>query len=247
MDACIEMGRALTLFAGAVCFIPHIVKPRARREVIHQMFVGGIQSLPVITVVSMFTGMILALQTGIELRRFSQEVFIGSAVMISMLREMGPFMTGIILAASVGASFAAQMGTMVVSEEVAALEVMSINPVRFLVMPRLVAMAIMTPLLSFYGCLMGVVGGAIVGKTQLGIHWTAYIDNATSFIELKDIYVGIFKAFLFGLIIVTVACHQGFRTTNGAVGVGESTRRSVVISFLAILISGFFVTKIFYA
>ena len=242
-----EMGRALTLFAGAVCFIPHIVKPRARREVIHQMFVGGIQSLPVITVVSMFTGMILALQTGIELRRFSQEVFIGSAVMISMLREMGPFMTGIILAASVGASFAAQMGTMVVSEEVAALEVMSINPVRFLVMPRLVAMAIMTPLLSFYGCLMGVVGGAIVGKTQLGIHWTAYIDNATSFIELKDIYVGIFKAFLFGLIIVTVACHQGFRTTNGAVGVGESTRRSVVISFLAILISGFFVTKIFYA
>ena len=247
MEACVEMGRALTLFAGAVCFIPHIVKPRARREVIHQMFVGGIQSLPVITVVSMFTGMILALQTGIELRRFSQEVFIGSAVMISMLREMGPFMTGIILAASVGASFAAQMGTMVVSEEVAALEVMSINPVRFLVMPRLVAMAIMTPLLSFYGCLMGVVGGAIVGKTQLGIHWTAYIDNATSFIELKDIYVGIFKAFLFGLIIVTVACHQGFRTTNGAVGVGESTRRSVVISFLAILISGFFVTKIFYA
>lgn len=205
MEACVEMGRALTLFAGAVCFIPHIVKPRARREVIHQMFVGGIQSLPVITVVSMFTGMILALQTGIELRRFSQEVFIGSAVMISMLREMGPFMTGIILAASVGASFAAQMGTMVVSEEVAALEVMSINPVRFLVMPRLVAMAIMTPLLSFYGCLMGVVGGAIVGKTQLGIHWTAYIDNATSFIELKDIYVGIFKAFLFGLIIVTVA------------------------------------------
>lgn len=247
MGACAEMGRALTLFAEAVRFVPNIVKPRARREVLHQMFVGGIQSLPVITVVSMFTGMILALQTGIELRRFSQEVFIGSAVMISMLREMGPFMTGIILAASVGAAFAAQMGTMVVSEEVAALEVMSINPIRFLVMPRMVAMAIMTPLLSFYGCLMGVIGGGIVGKTQLGIHWTAYINNATSYIDLKDIYVGIFKAFLFGLIIVTVACHQGFQTTNGAVGVGESTRRSVVISFLAILISGFFVTKIFYA
>lgn len=243
---CAEMGRALRLLWEAVRFIPHSVKKRARRDVMGQMYAGGIMSLPVITVVSIFTGMILALQTGIELRRFSQEVYIGSAVMMSMLREMGPFMTGIILAASVGAAFAAQMGTMVVSEEIAALEVMSINPIRFLVMPRLIAMAIMTPLLSFYGCLMGVLGGAIVGKTQLGVHWAAYITNATTFVELKDIYVGLFKAFLFGVIIVTVSCHQGFITANGAVGVGRSTRRSVVVSFLAILISGFFVTKIFY-
>ena len=241
------MGRALILFWEAVRFIPDIRKVRTRREILNQMYTGGVLSLPVITVVSLFTGMILALQTGIELRRFSQEVFIGSAVMMSMLREMGPFMTGIILAASVGAAFAAQMGTMVVSEEVAALEVMSINPIRFLVMPRLVAMAIMTPIMSFYGCLMGVLGGAIVGKTQLGVSWAAYITNAVTFIGLKDIYVGMFKAFLFGLIIVTVSCHQGFLTSNGAVGVGRSTRRSVVVSFLAILISGFFVTKIFYA
>ena len=247
MAAAIEMGRALILLGGAIRFIPHIVSRRARREVFNQMYVGGILSLPVITVVALFTGMILALQTGVELRKFSQEVFIGSAVMMSMLREMGPFMTGIILAASVGAAFAAQMGTMVVSEEVAALEVMSISPVRFLVMPRLVAMAIMTPLLSFYGCMMGVLGGGIVGQTQLGVNWSAFITNATTYVEVKDISVGMFKAFLFGIIIVTVACHQGFQTSNGAVGVGESTRRSVVISFLTILISGFFVTKIFYA
>jgi len=196
--------------------------------------------------VALFTGMILAMQTGIELRRFGQEEYIGSAVMMSMLREMGPFMSGIILAASVGAAVAAQIGTMAVSEEIAALEVMSISPIRFLVLPRLVAMAVMTPLLSLYGCLMGVLGGAIVGKTQLGVTWPTYIENATSFIEVKDIYVGILKAFVFGVTIVVVACHEGFETTNGAVGVGMSTRRAVVVSFLAILIMGFFITKIFY-
>lgn len=241
------MGRALMLLASAVRSIfPHAFTARARKEIANQMYVGGIMSLGVVTVVALFTGMILALQTGIELRRFGQEVFIGSAVMMSMLREMGPFMSGIILAASVGAAIAAQMGTMVVSEEIAALEVMSISPIRFLVMPRLVAMAIMTPLLSLYGCLMGVLGGGIVGETQLGVAWAAYIQNSTRFVGVKDIYVGMLKAFVFGIIIVIVACHEGFETTNGAVGVGNSTRRSVVISFLAILISGFFITRFFY-
>lgn len=240
------MGRSLLILWTAILSLPSVARARNRREVFNQMYVGGILSIPVITVVAMFTGMILALQTGIELRRFNQEVFIGSAVMMSMLREMGPFMSGIILAASVGAAIAAQMGTMVVSEEIAALEVMSIDPVRFLMMPRLVAMAIMTPLLSFYGCLMGVIGGGIVGRTQLGVAWAAYIQNSTQFVGFKDIYVGLFKAFLFGVIIVTVACYQGFVTTNGAVGVGNSTRKTVVVCFLAILISGFFVTRLFY-
>ena len=247
VSQCRGFGRALVLLADTVRYLPTVFRRRARREVLNQMYVGGVLSIPVITIVAIFTGMILALQTGIELRRFSQEAYIGSAVMMSMLREMGPFMTGLILAASVGAAIAAQMGTMVVSEEVAALEVMSISPVRFMVMPRLAAMCVMTPLLSFYGSLMGVAGGGIVGRTQLGVSWNAYVDNATKFVVLKDIYVGLFKAFLFGIIIVLVACYQGFETTNGAVGVGRSTRRSVVISFLAILISGFFVTRFFYA
>jgi phospholipid/cholesterol/gamma-HCH transport system permease protein len=241
-----DAGRAILLLAEAVFCLRFMFMRRSRNEIIHQMFVGGIKSLGVITVVSSFTGMILALQTGIEMRRFNQEVFIGAAVMVSMLREMGPFMTGLILAASVGSAIAAQMGTMVVSEEIAALELMSINPVRFLVMPRLVAMVIMTPLLSFYSCIMGVVGGGIVGMTQLGVPWSAYIDNATRFAENKDLFVGIFKAFLFGIIIVITACHQGFATTQGAVGVGNATRRTVILSFLVILIVGYFVTRIFY-
>ena len=131
-------GRGTLMFLRAVTSLRYLLTRRSRRETLHQMFVAGIKSLGVVTVVAAFTGMILALQTGLELRKFAQEVNIGTAVMVSMLREMGPFMTALILAASVGSSIAAQMGTMTVAEEIAALEVMSIDPVRFLMMPRLV-------------------------------------------------------------------------------------------------------------
>ena len=191
--------------------------------------------------------MILALQTGLELRRFSQEENIGTAVTVVMLREMGPFMTGLIIAASVGSAIGAAIGTMMVSEEVAALEVMSINPVRFLVVPRLVALAFMMPILTVYTNLVGILGGAVVGATQLGITPETYFDNARLFAENKDLYVGLFKAFLFGIIIATVACHQGFSTTGGAVGVGQAARRTVIISFLTILVFGFIVTRLFYS
>ena len=222
------------------------LEERTRREVLEKMFAAGIKSLGVITIVAVFTGMILALQTGIELRRFNQEVNIGTAVMVSLLREMGPFMTGLILAACVGSSIAAQLGTMVVAEEIAALEIMSIDPVRFLVTPRLIAMCVMTPLLSFYTCVMGLIGGGIVGATQLNVSWAAYMENATKFAEAKDLYVGLLKALLFGIIITTVSCHEGFSTSQGAVGVGSATRRSVIISFLLILIIGYIVTRLFY-
>ena len=243
---CRRAGQAVILLALTVASIRYVFTRRARHEVVSQMFVSGIKSLGVITVVAVFTGMILALQTGIELRKFDQEVNIGTAVMVSMLREMGPFMTGLILAACVGSAMAAQLGTMVVSEEIAALEIMSIDPVRFLVMPRLVAMSIMTPILSFYTCVMGVVGGGVVGFTQLGVSWSAYMDNAIRFAEVKDLYVGLLKAFIFGIIITTVSCHEGFSTEQGAVGVGYATRRSVVVSFLVILVAGYFVTRLFY-
>jgi len=219
---------------------------RTRREVITQMYVSGIKSIGVVTVVALFTGMILALQTGIELRRFNQEVNIGTAVMVSMLREMGPFMTGQILAACVGSAMAAQLGTMTVSEEIAALEIMSIDPVRFLVMPRLLAMLIMTPALSLYTCVMGLIGGGIVGSTQLGVAWSAYMDNATLYADCKDLYVGLLKAVIFAIIITIVACNEGFATTRGAVGVGLATRKTVIVSFLYILMMGYFVTRLFY-
>ena len=244
--SCRNAGRSLIMLGQAFLFVPHMFNKRMRHEVLYQLFLTGIKSLGVITVVAMFTGMILALQTGIELRRFGQEVNIGTAVTVVMMREMGPFMTALIIAASVGSAIAAQLGTMTVSEEIAALEIMSINPVRFLVMPRLVALGIMMPVLTVYTNILGVVGGAIVGFTQLGVSLTAYFDNATQYAQNKDLYVGLFKAFIFGLIITTVSCHQGFSTTEGAVGVGRSTRRTVIISFLTILVVGYMITRLFY-
>ncbi len=235
----------LLLGQSFLCFRYALTK-RARKEIINQMYTAGIKSLGVVTVVALFTGMILALQTGIELRRFSQEVNIGTAVMVSMLREMGPFMTGLILAACVGSGFAAQIGTMVVSEEISALEIMSIDPIKFLVMPRMVAMLIMTPLIAFFTCLMGVLGGGIVGATQLDVAWVAYLDNATLYAQGKDMFVGLLKALVFGLIITTVACNEGFETTGGAVGVGITTRKTVIVSFLLILVMGYFITRWFY-
>ena len=239
-------GHAMFMLMEAIFFTRHLFAKRSRYETATQMYITGIKSLAVITVVALFTGMILALQTGIELRRYGQEVYIGSAVAVSMIREMGPFMTGLIIAASVGSAIAAQIGTMVVSEEIAALEVMSINPNRFLVMPRLVALVVMMPILAVYTNILGIMGGAVVGATQLGVSVQAYMDNAMRFATIKDLYVGLFKAIVFGIVITTVACHQGFMTTEGAVGVGKATRRAVIISFLVILVLGYVITRLFY-
>lgn len=241
-----EIGRVGVLLAGSFAAMRYAFLPRARREIVMQMYLFGIKSLTVITVVAVFTGMILSLQTGLELRRFNQEMYIGAAVMVSMLREMGPFMTGLILAACVGSSIAAQLGTMVVNDEIAALELMSIDPVRFLMMPRMIAMMAMTPLLSFYTCMMGMIGGGVVGMTQLNVRWSIYMKNALEFATSRDLYVGLLKALLFGIIITAVACDEGFSTTQGAVGVGLSTRRAVIVSFLVILVTGYFVTRMFY-
>jgi phospholipid/cholesterol/gamma-HCH transport system permease protein len=239
-------GHALFMLLEAIWFTRYAFTKRSRGEVVTQMFTTGIKSLAVITVVALFTGMILALQTGLELRRYGQEVYIGSAVAVSMVREMGPFMTGLIISASVGSAIAAQIGTMVVSEEISALEVMSINPNRFLVMPRLVALVVMMPILTVYTNLLGILGGGIVGTTQLGVSVQAYMDNATEFATNKDLYVGLFKSVIFGLVITAVSCHQGFVTEEGAVGVGRATRRSVIISFLVILVLGYMITRLFY-
>lgn len=246
LPLCCYAGYTLLLLCLISLFIRPLWNARARHETAAQLFITGIKSLGVITVVAFFTGMILALQTGLELRRFGQEVSIGTAVTVVMIREMGPFMTGLIIAASVGSAIAAQIGTMSVSEEISALEVMSINPNRFLVMPRLVALAVMMPILTIYTNVLGILGGGIVGSTQLGVSFQAYIDNATRYAEVKDLYVGLTKAVIFGIIIATVACHQGLNTREGAVGVGRATRRTVIVSFLLILVVGYIITRLFY-
>lgn len=243
--AAVGFGATITL--QSLFYLPLMFSSRrVWRESLRQMYVMGIKSLPVITVVGLFTGMVLGLQAGLELRRFNQEIFIGSGVMIAMLREMGPFMTGLILAACVGSAMAAQLGTMTVNDEIAALEIMSINPVRFLMVPRMAAMVFMTPLLSFYACVLGVIGGGLVGLTQLNVPWGQYMHMAMRFAETRDLYIGLFKALIFGILITGVSCYEGFTTTRGAVGVGSATRSSVISSFLLILVLGYVITRMFY-
>lgn len=246
-DAMREVGRGVMMVADGFCAAPlALFRRRARAAWFGQMYTAGIGSLGVITVVALFIGMILALQIGIELRQFNQESVIGAGVMVTMLREMGPMMTGIVLAACVGSAMAAQIGMMTVSEEIAALELMSVPPVRFLATPRLMALLVMAPLLSFYTCVLGVFGGAVVGVTQFHLTWPQYFSVAMDMASNKALYVGLLKAALFGVIVAGVACYEGFSARGGAVGVGEATRRSVIKSILLILVMGYVVTRFFY-
>ena len=230
----------------AIYFFRYAFSKRNINDTLSHLYMVGIKSLLVISVVALFTGMILALQTGLELQRYGQQNLIGSAVAVSVIREMGPFMTGLIITASVGSSIAAQLGTMTVSDEVNALEIMGINTNRYLVMPRIFSLTIMTPFITLYTNILAIMGGALVGYTQLNVEFTSYFQNALNFTDIKDLYVGLFKAIAFGLIIGTVSCHQGFSAKNGASGVGRVTRRAVIISFLLILIIGYIITRLFY-
>jgi phospholipid/cholesterol/gamma-HCH transport system permease protein len=246
IEACQGSGQALLLLLGAIAQLPYMFSRKNRADVMLQLYTVGIKSLGIVSVVGIFTGMILAIQMGLALRMVGQEGQIGTLVTNGMLREMGPFMTGLVIAASVGSAIAAQMGTMTVSEEIAALDVMNISVERYLVMPRLVALAIMTPMLTIYMDMIGILGGCVVGATMLGVSPEAYWDNAFRYSYNKDLYVGVLKAFIFGLIIVSVSCYQGFSTKEGAVGVGRATRRTVIVSFLLILMLGYFVTRLWY-
>lgn len=241
------VGRTGIVMVKSIAYFPSVlVRITSRQALFTHLYQTGIQTLPVITVVSLFTGMILALQVGLELRRFNQEVFLGAAVMMSLIREMAPFSCGLCLAACVGSAIAAEIGTMKVNEEIAALEVMNISPVRFLAAPRIFALVLMAPLLAFYCCIIGTVGGGIVGSTQLGVDFRQYMSSAMSIAENKDLAVGLLKALVFGLVIGTVSVAEGFSTSMGAMGVGKATQRSVIASFLLILMLGYMITRVCY-
>lgn len=242
-----SVGLAVRLAAASVCAFPSVLCCRTgRRDFMAHLYATGIRTLPVVTVVSLFIGMILALQVGLSLRRFNYEIYLGAAVMISLIREMAPFCCGMCLAACVGSSIAAELGTMTVNDEVAALEIMGISPVRFLAAPRLFALVVMAPLLAFYCCVIGTIGGGLVGYTQLNVDYQQYIASALSIAEPKDLFVGLLKALVFGLVIGTVAVTEGFCTRLGATGVGRATQRSVVVNFLLILMLGYMVTRACY-
>lgn len=226
--------------------------PRRMRFFLDACHSAGVKALPVTMIVAMFAGMILALQTGIELRNYGQTGAIGTITALSMCREMGPFITAVILAATVGSAMAAELGTMNVSDEVTALEVMSVDPADFLVLPRVAALTVMCPAVTVFSNLLGIAGGSIVADFQLGISSTFYwnsVQNAlsdTAHFLPKDIYVGLLKATVFGALISTISCAAGLRAQGGALGVGAAVQGAVRNSVVMIIVAGFIITSFFY-
>jgi len=173
-------------------------------------------------------------------------MYVAGLVSVSLARELGPVLTALVVAGRVGAAITAQLGSMQVTEQIEALDTMALDPVRFLVVPRFLALIIMLPALTIFGDLIGNIGGYIVGVANLKIGSTLYIDTAFRFLELKDIYTGVFKSFVFGGIIAIVSCYQGLNTSGGAEGVGRNTTTCVVTSFISVLLADCVLTGLFF-
>lgn len=234
---------------GHVIFLKETIKwsfrsPFDFKNIIVQMLEIGYKSLPVTTITLFFTGMVMALQIGTAMDKLmsGSSIFIGSAVAISMFRELCPVLTALLLAGRVGSAIAAEIGTMKVTEQIDALITLSANPIQYLSVPRFLACLIMTPLLTVITDFVGVLGGAFVSFFALGITLSKYADNVLQYLGLMDFLTGLFKSFFFGIEIAIISCYQGFNTTGGAEGVGKSTIQAVVKSSMAILISDYFLT-----
>lgn len=237
---CIRLGLYAHTFARAVSRMNS--RPWHLRMLLQQAEQVGVQSLPVVLLTALFTGMVLALQSYIVFHRFSAESLTGLVVSMSVVRELGPVLVGLMVAGRIGASFAAELGTMRVSEQIDALWTLSTDPVRYLIIPRLIAVTLMMPLLVIVADFVGIYGGYAISVHLLDQNPAVYIENTTQYMELSDFYSGLVKAAFFGLLIGIIGCTEGFNCKGGAEGVGIATTRAVVISCMSILISDYFLT-----
>lgn len=252
MGAFRSAGYRVELLGGVTTRLPAVWKRRTL--IFDQLFVGGIKVVHVVLLVGFSIGMVVSLQTGLELARIGQQDQIGTLVALSMAREMGPFITATILAAAVGSALAAELGTMAVSEELAALEVLSIDRTSFLVLPRVIALAILCPVLTILCDTIGIIGGGFVARSQLGVGLQLYYDTAIESLQTpsqliglpKDVYAGLFKSFVFGTVIAVISCSAGILAQGGALGVGNATRSAVRDSIILVIILNYFMTWFFY-
>src|SRR5712671_7064959 len=222
-------------------------KPLRLRRAVSQAMDVGVRALPILSLITFFIGLILALQSAYELRRFGAINLVATAVAISMSRELGPLITAIVVIGRSGSAFAAEIGTMKVTEEIDALETMAIDPIHFLVAPKFVAMMIMLPCLTIWANSMGILGGALFGVTQAGFTVQRYIIASLDALYFRDIASGLIKSVMFGITITAVGCHEGLSTGAGAEQVGRSTTRAVVVSiFLVILVDLVFTALFFF-
>ena len=242
---------ALSALAGRAAFSafigPFLGKPVRFQSAVQQAMEAGVRALPILSLITFFIGLILALQAAYELKRFGALNFVASAVAISMSRELGPLITAIVVIGRSGSAFAAEIGTMKVSEEIDALETMAIDPVHFLVTPKFIAMVLMLPCLTIWANSMGIMGGSLFGVLQADFTWTRYISASLQALFLRDVLTGLIKSFMFGVTITAVGCLEGLSTGGGAEQVGRSTTRAVVVSiFLVILVDLVFTTLFFF-
>ncbi len=235
-----ELGKIVILLLLTIKQL--ILPPLEVRNTFKQMLEIGVRSLPVVLITAIFTGMVFALQTFTGFKRFGADALVGTVVALSMTRELGPVLTGLIVAGRAGAAMAAELGTMRVTEQIDALETLATNPIKYLVVPRFLAGIFMLPALVIVADMIGIIGGYFVTvglfKTSSIVYWKRTWD----YLEFSDIYNGLIKSGFFGASIALISCYKGFYTTGGAEGVGRSTTGAVVLSCMTILISDYFLS-----
>lgn len=236
----------LALFAGlsvAHCFRP----PFYFRQIVRQVVDIGYFSLPVVGLTALFTGMVLALQSYNGFSRFEAESAIATVVVLSVTRELGPVMAGLMVAGRIGAAIAAELGTMRVTEQIDALTTLSTNPHKYLIAPRLIAGTLTLPLLVLIADIIGVFGGFLVSVYRLKFNAASYLSQSWKYLEVRDVTSGLWKAAVFGFIIALMGCYNGFNSKGGAQGVGAATTNAVVAASILILVTNYLLTGIFFA
>jgi phospholipid/cholesterol/gamma-HCH transport system permease protein len=237
-------GEIVVLFLQILFYFKEI--PRNLPSIFRQLSEIGIGTLPITALMALFVGMVLALQTGSQLALYGTQDVIGAIVGLSMVKELGPVMTSLLVAGRIGSAIAAELGAMAVYEEIDALKTFQISPVRYLAMPRLVGCLLAMPALVVFAIVMGVIGGGVVSSVNplINVPINVYYDNLIQALNYMEILKGLIKATVFGGIIAVVGCYIGFQTTGGARGIGQSTTRAVVLSFLLIFVANYFLTRL---
>jgi phospholipid/cholesterol/gamma-HCH transport system permease protein len=215
-------------------------------EVFHQMILIGVRALPMAALTSFSIGLTLAMQAAGQLKKMGAEAFVPDLVAVSLLRELGPLLIAVIVIGRSGSAVTAELGTMKVSEEIEALNVMAINPIRFLIVPRFLAMLVMLPVLTVFGDCVGMVGGWSISHFALDFNTAAYVLRSMASAAPWDLYTGLIKSVVFAWLIITIACHMGLGVEGGAEGVGQATTGSVVWSLLIMLIANAMLTALFF-
>jgi phospholipid/cholesterol/gamma-HCH transport system permease protein len=224
-----------------------VTRPFYGSEVLAQMDDLGVKSVSITGITALFTGMVLALQTAYALAAFGGKMFIGQVVAVSLVRELGPVLTALMVGGRVGSGITAELGSMTVTEQVDALRSMAVSPIRRLVLPRVLAVVIMLPILTALADVLGIFGGLFIAVVELRMTPPDYLNSIWNHLAIQDITSGIAKTFFFGLLIAVIGCYNGLQVTGGATSVGQATTRTVVFASISILISDFFLTKLFLA